>query len=58
MSLRKSKCLYSSNCLQYLKRAVPFNSLVQFCHHRAFVIETKALRSKRFGTTHSGQKLD
>jgi hypothetical protein len=24
MSLSKSKCLYSNNCLQFLKRVVPF----------------------------------
>jgi hypothetical protein len=28
MSLSKSKCLYSNNCLHFLKRVVPFkNSL-------------------------------
>jgi len=26
MSLSKSKCLYSNNCLQFLKRAVPLRN--------------------------------
>jgi len=28
MSLSKSKCLYSNNCLCFLKRAVPFSTTV------------------------------
>jgi len=27
MSLSKSKCLYSNNCLQFLKRAVPLKTV-------------------------------
>ncbi len=27
MSLSKSKCWYSNNCLHYLKRAVPFHPI-------------------------------
>ncbi len=44
MSLSKRKCLYSNSCLQFLKHAVPLISAI--LHHRAFVIEAKAIRAK------------
>jgi hypothetical protein len=32
MSLSKSKCLYSNNCLHFLKRAVPLKSQLKFAN--------------------------